>query len=589
MRAHRLFPMFSRRAHLWAGLRALVRRRELALVVLAVLIGVAGGAVVTLISQTAYAIQTWLYQLPAGDRLSGTARLASPYMALVPAFGGIVLGLVIIVSRRARPKRAVDPIEANALHGGRMSLTDSFIVAVQTIISNGCGSSVGLEAAYTQVNSALGSRLGRQFRLRRSDMRILVGAGAAAGIAAAFDAPLTGAFYAFELIIGTYSIAGAAPVMAAALAASLTVRTLGYGIAPLHLMLEAPTHLGEYALFAALGLVCGLCGIAIMRGVTAVEALFDATRIPAPLRPMLGGLALGGLALVTPQILSSGHEALHYELVPNLEIGALALLFVMKAFASAISLGAGFRGGLFFASLFLGGVFGKLAAGILIWTLPAIAVDPMTAALIGMAALGVAIVGGPLTMTFLVLEMTGDFVITGAVLTSAIISGLTVRELFGYSFSTWRLHLRGETIRSAHDVGWLRSLTVERLMRRDVPMVRHDAPLDEVRASFPLGTTQHLIAIDGSGKYAGMLYLPDAFSSDRSGKTRVSELLRHASDVLTPAMMVKEAIAVFDRTEAETLTVVDTGLTPIGLLNESHAVRRYADELDRARSDTFAD
>ncbi|MDX6807289.1 chloride channel protein [Terrihabitans rhizophilus] len=589
MTPKRQSPVSSSWVKTWARLRGLVRRRELALVVLAALIGVAGGGVVTLISQTAWGIQRFLYSLPDDSRLSGSGVLATPWMALIPAGGGLVLGLIIMLSRRARPRPAVDPIEANALHGGRMSFTDSVMVAVQTLVSNACGASVGLEAAYTQVSSALASKLGLRFRLRRSDMRLMVGAGAAAGISAAFDAPLTGAFYAFELIIGTYSIAGAAPVMAAALSASLTVRALGYGAVPLHLTLAPQTGPAEYSLFIVLGVVCGLLGIAIMRGVSTVEAGFKATRLPDAVRPMLGGLIVGGLALISPQVLSSGHAALHHELVPHIAVGGLAVLVVLKAVASAVSLGSGFRGGLFFASLFLGALLGKLFAAAVAWLLPAIPFDPLVSAVIGMSALGVAVVGGPLTMTFLVLEMTGDYVITGAALTAAIVSGLTVRELFGYSFSTWRLHLRGETIRSAHDVGWLRNLTVERLMKRGVTLIREDQPLEEIRAAFPLGSAERLIAVNGTGQYAGVLYLPDAFSPDDESARTVGDLLRSQSDVVTPGMTVKEAIAVFDRTEAEELAVVDSGLRCVGLLSESHAVRRYADELDRARAEAFAD
>ena len=124
---------------------------------------------------------------------------------------------------RAHLKRPVDPIEANALHGGRMSIRDSLIVALQTIVSNGFGASVGLEAGYTQMVAGIASRLGINFRLRRADLRMLVGCGAAGAIAAAFGAPLTGAFYGFELIIGTYTAATLAPVLTASIVGVLVV------------------------------------------------------------------------------------------------------------------------------------------------------------------------------------------------------------------------------------------------------------------------------------------------------------------------------------------------------------------------------
>src|SRR6202043_1094181 len=155
--------------------------------------------------------------LAQGERLSGRLSL-DPWLAvLIPVAGGIIFGIASEVIARWRPEREVDPIEANALHGGRMSVIGSLIVAAQTMWSSGVGASVGLEAGYTQLASGLASRLGAAFRLRRGDLRILVGCGAAAGIAGAFGAPLAGAFYGFELIIGSYAPSGLAPVGISAL------------------------------------------------------------------------------------------------------------------------------------------------------------------------------------------------------------------------------------------------------------------------------------------------------------------------------------------------------------------------------------
>ena len=174
-----------------------------------------------------------------------------------------------------------------------MSLNDSLIVVVQTILSNGVGASVGLEAGYTQVGSALASRFGRMFRVRRNDLRLLVGCGAAAAIAGAFDAPLTGAFYAFELVIGTYSLGTFAPVAVAAIVAVAVVQALGG--APFDLLLQVPSRVDalDYIPILALGMFCALVGIAIMRGVTLTEELFRRSRVPSWLRPMIGGLAVG--------------------------------------------------------------------------------------------------------------------------------------------------------------------------------------------------------------------------------------------------------------------------------------------------------
>jgi len=190
-------------------------------------------------------------------------------------------------------------------------------------------------------------------------------------------------------------------------------------------------------------------------------------------------------------------------------------------------------------------------------------------------------------MSFLVLETTGDYVLTGAVLAASVVSSLIVRETFGYSFSTFRLHLRGESIRSAHDVGRIRSLTVGRLMRRDPPTLPADASIQELRRRFPLGSAQHLILLDGQDRYAGIVTLADAHASDGDESRPVSHFATRDDAVLLPAMNIKDAMASFDRLEAECLAVVESleDRRVLGLLNETFAVRRYAEELDKSHRD----
>src|SRR5216683_6591484 len=220
-------------------LRAFVRARETSLVLLAVVIGALGGLVVAAMSALVDLLHMVLFGLGPGERLSAQAHLDPSVAILVPMLGGLGLGLAGILIAHRRPAREVDPIEANALHGGRMSLRGSLIVAAQTVWSSGVGASVGVEAGYTQLASGIASFIGQRFRLRRGDLRVLVGCGAAGGIAGAFGAPLAGAFYAFELIIGSYSVASLAPVGIAAL--------VGYVVANMF----DPTSLGIGALYVS--------------------------------------------------------------------------------------------------------------------------------------------------------------------------------------------------------------------------------------------------------------------------------------------------------------------------------------------------
>jgi len=566
-----------------AFLRRRIRASELWLVIIAAAIGAGAGLATAAVGWAAHVLQIVLYGLTPGQRLSSLAALPFTRLAVLPA-GGLLLGVLTWLWAARRPKPMVDPVEANALHGGRMSMRDSLFVGAQSIISNGFGASVGLEAAYAQVGAAIASLTGGALNLRRSDLRTFVGAGAGAGIAAAFGAPLTGAFYGFEIIIGSYAVANVAPVVAAALAATLVIGLLHAQPLSIHAVATDTLTLTHYLLFAALGLICALIGIAIMRLVAATDALVRRLPGPAWPRPMLGALLLAALAFAAPQALSSGHGAMRAGLFADLGIGVLIFLILAKSAASIVALGFGFRGGLFFASLYLGSMIGRLFALSLAAAGFDTGIDPLAASLVGMGALAVAIIGGPFTMTFLVLETTGDFALTAATLTGAIVASVVVRETFGYSFSTWRLHLRGETIRSAHDVGWLRTLTAGRMMRADAATTLADASVEEFRRRFPLGSTRRVVAVDADGHYAGVVRLAAVYADhDRAGP--VGDLAINQAHWLTHAMTIREIMHVFDATESDELAVLGEAGEVLGVLSEAYATRRYAEELEKARRD----
>lgn len=568
-----------------SALRALVRARESSLVILGAAIGALAGLLVAAMGFAVTLLHTGLFGVPLSERLSAMQSL-NPYVAvLVPTLGGLAFGVGLWMLARWRPAREVDPIEANALHGGRMSLRGSVIVTLQTVWSSGVGASVGLEAGYTQLASGLASWIGQAFRLRRRDLRVLVGCGAAGAIAGAFGAPLAGAFYAFELVIGSYSVTSLAPVGIAALVGYLVANlfnTSHLGIAIPYVM-HVTGH--DLVLAGVIGLVAAALGIVLMRGVGLWELVLSRLRIPVALRPVIGGLIVGLLALVTPQVLASGHGAIHIAGMLESPLKAIALLFVLKAAASIVSLGSGFRGGLFFASLLLGALAGRMLADGASYLSPAFALDPHVYAVIGMGALSVSVIGGPLTMTFIALESTGDLWITTAVLIAVIISAQVTREMFGYSFATWRFHLRGETIRSAADVGWIRELNVRRMMRQDVRTVPAHTTISRFRMVFPLGSTAQVVALDDKKCYAGIVLTAEAHSPELDETTPVRDILHHSGTTLTPTMSVKDAVYAFDKAEAEALAVIESRQSPsvIGLLTESHALRRYSEELELRR------
>ena len=198
-----------------------LRNSEAVLILISATIGAVVGLGVVLLHDFVGYLHRIIFGIGEGHYLSEGLRIDPTIMVLAPALGGL-LGDADVLRPPLASGDIVDPIEANALFGGKMSLIDSFRLTVSTVISNACGASVGMEAAYTQTGSGLSSALGQMIRLRRDDLRILTGCGAAAAIAAAFNAPLAGAFYAFELVIGSYTLAALAPVAVAALTATVT-------------------------------------------------------------------------------------------------------------------------------------------------------------------------------------------------------------------------------------------------------------------------------------------------------------------------------------------------------------------------------
>lgn len=566
--------------------RRLFRSSEGALIGLAIGVGLVAGLATLLQSGIAHFMQRLLYGLDVA-RLSAETAVSPWSLVALPA-GGLALAWFTRVMR-SRNRAPIDVVEANALHGGAIPMHDSLTVSGQTMLSNGAGASVGLEAAYAQIGGGIASVIGQWLRLRRNDMRVLVGAGAGAAVGAAFGAPLTGAFYAFEIVIGAYTPAAIAPVAAAALSASLVVRA---SHAPVYLIAIPSAHAirtVDYFLFGALGIFCSLIGIILIQTVTLVEIRVRRSSIPDFWRPVVGGLLLMPIAWVSPQALSAGHGALHIDLTARVTLSFLVLVFLLKILASTISLGFGFRGGLFFASLFLGSLAGQIFADLINMVPGATPVDATDAALVGMAAMAVAVVGGPMTMSMLVLESTHDFALTAVAITAALCSGTIARETFGFSFSTWRLHTRGETIRSARDVGWVKTLTAGRMMRRGVPTVDPATSINEFRRRFPLGSTSRIVLASSDDRYEGVVTTSAAYAPGVDGDAEIASLAGTMDCTVRPEDNIAIVMKTFEEREVDDLVVVDPERRVLGVLSEKYVRRRYTEEVEKAYRDLFGE
>ncbi|MFV0296636.1 MAG: chloride channel protein [Hyphomicrobiaceae bacterium] len=589
----------------WAETVARLERKRLSkftrdngtfLIVLSALVGGLTGMISASLVTAAEFMHTVLYDLDPRTNLSAAVEIPLVRALVVLLAGGLIMGVVSRFSPGLRHE-IVDPIEANALRGGRMSIRDSLFVVLEAFLSSSAGLSLGLEGGYTQISGAIGSWFGRIIKRRRIDVRMLVGAGVAGCIAGAYDAPFAGATYAFELIVGSYTVATLAPVVAAAVAGTFAARQF---VDHTYRIPHEAWNLGDNtSIFGALllGVFCGLMSIALMRGVTTTEHIARRSGLPRPWRPLAGAFAVWCMLLVTPHILSSGHGAMTLVLQAGWPVGSLLLVLVFKILASAVSLGSGFRGGLFSTSLFLGTLSGALVGTIgahLGW-LPESAIGVMS--LVGMASFASGVLGCPIAMALLAVEITNDLTVVSPVLLGVIGATLTVRQYFGYSFATWRFHLRGEAILGGEDVGWAREMTAGKLMRQDMTLLPADMPVDVFCAQPVPINHKYVIATNEDGAFAGFVDVAAVFAAHQthSGKPSDREDLRLTSFLVNteawvvPDLPADRLLLTFDALQAELVAVVEseTNRQVVGVVTEAFALKRYRQELEARHNEIF--
>lgn len=579
----RLLPLF---------LRNFVRSRETGLVLVAIVVGLLSGVLVAAISSLSQISHALLFDIPFDAHLSATGVISWQRTLLIPTLGGLVLALIgLYFARRVKGQQLADAIEANALYGGRVSFRGSLLISIQTLLSNGFGGSVGLEAGYTQICSMFGSHVGQRLAARRNDMRLLVACGAAGAISAAFSAPLAGAFYAFEVVLGAYTSAGLVPVIASAVTAWLVARQLTHQSFLMVPGFPSPVSVEMIGQTVLIGVICAFASILVMLAVAFSERCFQRITIfKGLMRPILGGFLLGGLALLTPTVLGAGHGAMQILLVSNPTWLLLTTTIVFKILASAISLGSGFRGGLFFASLLLGALIGQLYSIVLTGPLPTLALQPGTAAIAALAALGTGVLGAPFSMVCLALEITGDFSVTVGAVVASSVCALIVRELFGYSFATWRFHLRGEVIRGPQDIGWVRQMSAASLMRTDFENALTTMPIGEAQKLFSPAQVRQIVLRDPNGIYAGIVPAATLHSVANQDDELLGSLAQQQDECLLPTTPVREILKAFERSEADVLAVVDRTdhRATIGTLSEAHVLRTYGEELERRNQELFS-
>ena len=426
----------------------------------------------------------------------------------IPALGGLVVGpLVTLFPREARGHGVPEVMEAVALRGGVIRGRTVALRTLASAVSIGSGGSVGREGPIVQIGAALGSAIGQWLRLPARSLRTVVGCGAAAGIAATFNAPIAGALFAVEVILGDFAVAQFSPIVIASVVATVLSRWL-LGDHPSfsvpHYELVAPFELLPYA---ALGVAAGLVGLAFTQLLYRSEVAFE--RLPAPgwLRPALGGLVVGAIGIAFPQVYGVGYDTITPALQGALAPALLGALLVAKLCATCITVGSGGSGGTFAPSLFLGAMTGGVVGSLVHGLFPEATAGPGAYALVAMGAVVASTTHAPITSIVMIFEMTQTITIIPPLMTACVISTLVAVYLSRESIYTLKFARSGVDLRAPQDANLLRRLHVRDVMSREVASVPASARFEELLRLVVQSAHIEFYVVDERGLLLGAISL----------------------------------------------------------------------------------
>jgi len=456
-----------------------------------------------------------------------TSQWDKAYVVFVPAIGGLLVGLLVYYfAPEAKGHGVPEVMEAIALRGGRIRPVVAIIKSLASSICIGSGGSVGREGPIVQIGSALGSTLGQALNLSDDRINNLVACGAAAGIAATFNAPFAGVVFALEIILGRFSVRYFSSVVVAAVAASVIGRIV-FGDVPAFAM---PAEYGlrslwEFLVYPVLGVLAAVVGILFTRSLYATEDFFDGRkRVPEWVKPAIGGALLGLLALTypllrlaqpvtwerMPQIYNVGYGIIEAALAGHLALTVVALLLVLKLIATSLTLGSGGSGGVFAPSLFMGAMLGTAFALGMTRLFPNVIGSSGAYALVGMAAVFAAAAHAPITAILILFELTGDYRIMLPLMLTVVIATIVARWLLNdESIYTLKLTRRGIRLQRGRDVDILQSVTVAEAMTHQTDTAPRTMTVREITAVFDRTHHHGIPVLDEDGKLWGIVTISD--------------------------------------------------------------------------------
>jgi CIC family chloride channel protein len=445
------------------------------------------------------------------DGATVLAFLGQYYVILLPAIGGIIVGLLIQFSgaKEAKGHGVPEVMEAVALKGGRIRSRVAAVKIFASSICIGSGGSVGREGPIVQIGSTTGSILGQRLGLPAEWVKTLVACGAAGGISATFNAPIAGIFFAHEVILGRiftrhFGFVVISSVIADAIAHAFLGDLQSFSV-PSY-ALETNWELGLYFL---LGAACALVAVIFIRFLYKMEDIFEAVKMPVYLKPALGGIAVGLIGLYSPYLFGVGYDGVEQALLGKIGVITLAVLLILKILATSFTLGSGGSGGIFAPSLFMGAMFGGVFGNLANRLFPTLVAPEGAFALVGMAAVFSAAARAPITAIIIVFEMTRNYAIILPLMMAVVVSTLIAQRLSHESIYTLKLMRRGVDIHPQEAVDILEKVSVADVMTRNFPAVPPEMTLAELMNMFAKSSYHGFPVVDRAGNLRGVVTVAD--------------------------------------------------------------------------------
>jgi len=451
------------------------RAEHLSMIVAALAIGLGAGAVAIGFRWLIGASQSGFF-VGLDYGLEALRGLPWWHKLLIPTIGGLLVGPIVYrLAPETRGSGVPEVMESAAFRGGFIRARVLLAKAVAAALTIGSGGSAGREGPIVQIGSAVGSVMGQVLSVNPRRTRTFVACGAAAGIAATFNAPIAGALFAVEVILGEFAVMQFSPIVISSVAATVLSRHM-LGDSPAFLVPEYELLRGvEFLPYTVLGLLAGLVGVAFISGVYRAQDLFAVLPLRPWMRPAAGGLVVGLVALFAPEVFGVGYASVDAALHGRLPLLMLLALVPAKMLATSATLGSGGSGGIFAPSLFIGAMLGGGVGTVAGWWMPGIA-SPGAYALVGMGAMVAATTHGPISAILIIFELTGDYRIFPPLMVACILAVLLASALKPDSMYTAKLTKRGINLHEGKDVNVLRSLPVSDVV--DVSPSRIPGSLD---------------------------------------------------------------------------------------------------------------